>query len=76
MGLRAFWQQYRAHRTEKFLAAHPTAALTALRQDPSLAAEALHRMYAGDAAFVARINEMETQARAPERATFSYPALA
>ena len=76
MGLRAFWQQYRAHRTEKFLAAHPTAALTALRQDPSLAAEALHRMYTGDAAFVARINEMEAQARAPERATFSYPALA
>ena len=75
MGLTAFWQRYREQRARKFLAAQPAAALAVLRQDPSLAATALHSLYANDAAFVARINAMDAARSGPERESLAYPVL-
>lgn len=75
MGLRSFWQRYQARRAQRFLAANPDAALTVLRQDPSLAAVALHGLYVNDAAFVARIDAMDAARKGPERETFAYPVL-
>ena len=75
MGLRSFWQRYQARRAQRFLTANPEAALTVLRQDPSLAAVALHGLYANDAAFVARIDAMDAARKGPERETFAYPVL-
>ena len=75
MDLRQFWHRVREKRMQRFLEGHADIALSVLRQDPSLAAEALHRMYAGDAAFVGRINELEAARGGPQRETLPYPVL-
>ena len=73
MGLWQFWSRVREKRMQRFLEGHTDIALSVLQRDPSLAAEALYRLYTGDAAFVERINELEATRGGPQRETLPYP---
>lgn len=75
MPIRDLWRAWEARRARRFLRQHADSALAVLRQDPSLAAEALTQMYRGDQAFVNRINELEAAQGAPQRESFAYPVL-
>lgn len=75
MGLKAFWQKYRENRARKFLHGNADAALAVLRQDPGLAAHALHGLYAGDAGLLSRMQEIDALRGAPQRESFQFPVL-